>query len=279
MLSPEQIDEFEARGYLVLPRLIESADLASIREAALAIVDRFDPAAERTVFTTKDRDAGRDDAFFASAEGVHCFLEADALDASGQLRYPPRLAVNKIGHALHDRVPAFAAFCRLPQFAALLRDVGHVAPVLWQTMLIFKQPRIGGEVRWHQDATYLISEPACVTGLWIALEDARRDNGCLYVQPGGHRSPLRERYEVDWRARVGTLRTLDPSPWPTDDEAVALEVPAGTVVVFDDHLPHRSSHNHSATSRMAFTMHAAEQGAGWPERNWLQRPTLGDFPL
>src|SRR5690606_8433748 len=126
---------------------------------------------------------------------------------------------------------------------------------------IFKQPHIGGEVRWHQDATYLITAPPCVTGLWVALEDAHRDNGCLWVQPGGHRTPLRERYEVDWRTRVGTLRTVDATPWPSLAEAVALEVPAGSVVAFHDHLPHRSAPNHSPASRHAFTMHVAEQGA------------------
>jgi phytanoyl-CoA hydroxylase len=231
------------------------------------------------VFSARDRDAGRDDRFFASAEGVRCFLEEDALDAAGALRYPARLAINKIGHALHDLEPAFREFCRLPCFGAILRGLGYRAPQLWQTMVIFKQPGIGGEVRWHQDATYLITEPACVTGLWIAMEDAHRDNGCLLVQPGGHRTPLRERYEVDWQAREGTLRTLESTPWPSESEAVALEVPRGSVVVFHDHLPHRSAHNHSATSRHAFTMHVAEQGAAWSASNWLQRPRLGEFTL
>jgi len=279
MLSEAQVHDFREQGYVVLPSLVSGEALASIQRAALAIVDRFDPASERTVFSTKDRDAGRDEAFFASAEGVRCFLEEDALDPAGELRYPPRLAINKIGHALHDLVPEFREFCRLACFGALLRALGYRAPTLWQTMVIFKQPHIGGEVRWHQDATYLITDPPCVTGLWVAMEDAHRDNGCLWVQPGGHRTPLRELYEVDWNRRVGTLRTLDGTPWPSEAEAVALEVPAGTVVAFHDHLPHRSSHNHSAASRHAFTMHVAEQGAAWSASNWLQRPRLGDFVL
>jgi phytanoyl-CoA hydroxylase len=278
-LSRAQVDEFREQGFLVLPGLVPRPALATLERAALAIVDRFDPTAERTVFSTRDRDAGRDDAFFASAEGVRCLLEEEALDAAGALRCPRRLAINKIGHALHDLVPEFNEFCRMPGFGELLRDLGYAAPVLWQTMVIFKQPHIGGEVRWHQDATYLITEPPCVTGLWVALEDAHRDNGCLWVQPGGHRTPLRERYEVDWHTRVGKLRTVDATPWPSLAEAVALEVPAGSVVVFHDHLPHRSAPNHSSASRHAFTMHVAEQGAAWAEGNWLKRPRLGDFTL
>jgi phytanoyl-CoA hydroxylase len=47
-----------------------------------------------------------------------------------------------------------------------------------------------------------------VTGIWIAIEDANRGNGCLWVQPGGHRSPLREIYQVDWVKGEGKLTVL-----------------------------------------------------------------------
>jgi len=154
-----------------------------------------------------------------------------------------------------------------------------VDPVLWQSMYIFKQPRIGGEVRWHQDASYLITNPANVTGLWIAMEDAHKDNGCLWVQPGGHKGPLREIYEVVPGNSSGELKQLDDTPWPSLDKAVALEVAAGSVVVFHDHLPHYSSHNHSAQSRQALTLHVSEINANWSAKNWLQRPSLGYFTL
>lgn len=279
MLTQAQAHELHERGFVVLPRALPLPAVATLRRAALEIVDSFDIDAHRTVFTTKDGDAGRDDYFFDSAQGVGCFLEEDALDAAGQLRSDKHLAINKIGHAMHDLVPAFREFCRLPPFGELLRDIGYRAPVLWQTMYIFKQPRIGGEVRWHQDASYLATDPPRVTGLWVAIEDAHRGNGCLWVQPGGHRSPLREIFEVDWSLRRGTLRHLDDTPWPSLDEAEAVEVPAGSLVIFHDHLPHFSSHNASDASRHAFTMHVTERGAAWRASNWLQRPRLDDFEL
>jgi phytanoyl-CoA hydroxylase len=279
VLDPEQIAQFRESGFVVLERAIEPGDLGAIRSAALGIVDEFDIDAHRSVFSTRDRDRGRDRYFMASAEAVHCFLEEDALDADGRLLKPRRLAINKIGHALHDRVPEFTAFCRQRLFGEALRDLGYTAPLLWQTMYIFKQPRIGGEVRWHQDASYLITEPPCVTGIWVAVEDAWRDNGCLWVQPGGQRSPLREMYSVRPGSREGMLETLDDTPWPAEANALALEVPAGSVVFFHDHMPHYSSQNRSGRSRHAFTMHVAESGARWSPRNWLQRRTLGPFPL
>jgi phytanoyl-CoA hydroxylase len=278
-MDPKLVNQFHEQGFLALPDAISERQIQRVRRAAERIVDEFDIDAHRTVFSTGDRDRGRDDYFMDSAEAVHCFLEEDALDEAGHLRKPKHLAINKIGHALHDKVPEFGEFCRLPLFAETLRELGYAQPVLWQTMYIFKQPHIGGEVRWHQDASYLVSRPSSITGVWIALEDATRDNGCLWVQPGGHRSPLRELYEVDPVTREGTLRTIDETPWPSDAEALALEVSAGSVVFFNDHMPHYSSKNTSERSRHALTLHVGEASTLWPETNWLQRPSLGHFIL
>jgi len=279
MLSPEQKLHYQNNGYLVLEDVISRSDIERLQTAALNIVDHFDIDQHRSVFTTSDRDSGRDDYFFESAENIHCFLEEDALDENGTLVKSARLAINKIGHAMHDLNPEMNSFCRLPVFGEIMRDIGYQDPLLWQTMYIFKQPHIGGEVRWHQDGSYLISEPATVTGVWVAIEDANRDNGCLWVQPGGHQSPLREIYQVDWAKREGTLSDLDKTPWPDEDVALAVEVPAGSVVIFHDHMPHYSSQNLSEFSRHAFTMHVAEKSSNWSQNNWLQRPALGNFVL
>ena len=277
-ISPEQIRQYHQQGFLLLENAFSNQEIASVKESALDIVSEFDIDKQRTVFKTTDRDAGRDDYFFDSAEAVHCFLEEGALNADGELIRPKELAINKIGHAMHDRVPAFTKFCRLPQIGQVLRDLGTHAPQLWQTMYIFKQPGIGGEVRWHQDASYLIADPPGVIGIWIAIEDATIDNGCLWMQPGQHRLPLREVYEVDWQTRSGTLSKLDDTPW-TLGNPFALELSAGSAVFFNERMPHRSSQNHSQQSRHAFTLHVTETDARWSAKNWLQRPNLGVFDL
>ena len=277
MLDKQQVDQFRQDGLLVVEDAFTAESVAALREAAAEIVADFDLDRHRTVFTTTDRDAGRDDYFFDSAERVHCFLEEGALDAEGKLTCPRELAINKIGHAMHDLVPGFTSFCRQDMIGQALRDLGYEDPLLWQTMYIFKQPRIGGEVRWHQDASYLISEPQSVTGMWVALEDATRTNGCLWMSAGGHRRALSEIYEVDWATRQGTLRDLEAGPWPSPEAAVAVEVPAGTLVIFNDHMPHYSSQNTSGRSRHAFTMHFSDAGSTWSGKNWLQRPKLGAF--
>ena len=278
MLNNNQIEQYHEQGFLVLDSVIPGSELEKVRHAAMGIVADFEPEIQGSVFKTTDRDAGRDEYFFESAEAVHCFLEEGALDDSGKLNRPKELAINKIGHAMHDLVPEFTAFCRQPLFGEVLRDIGNDHPLLWQTMYIFKPPAIGGEVRWHQDASYLITQPPSVTGIWVALEDAHKGNSCLWVQPGQHRLPLREIYEVDWNTRSGNLKSLDDTSW-ISGEPLAVEVPAGSVVLFNDHMPHYSSQNFSDQSRHALTLHVSDKSARWLDKNWLQRPTLGDFEL
>ncbi|MEM8981951.1 MAG: phytanoyl-CoA dioxygenase family protein [Pseudomonadota bacterium] len=271
--------KFESNGFVVLERLFTPHETARLRTAASDIVADFDIDQHRSVFRTDDRDSGRDGYFLESAEAAYCFLEADALDRHGDLVCEKSVAINKIGHALHDRVDEFGAFCREGRIGDLLRTLGFAQPLIQQTMYIFKQPGIGGEVRWHQDASYLISQPGGVIGVWVALEDATRENGCLWMQPGRHRDGLREIYTVDWTSGCGELTTLDARSWQEDSNAVALEVPIGSVVAFHDHMPHFSSHNHSDRSRHAFTVHAIDADSPWDSRNWLQRRTLPRFTV
>ena len=273
LLSPDQLAAWQRDGYLVLPGFKSAAEVAVLRERAHRIVEAFEPGPGPSVFTTRDQARlAEDRAFLDSAHGVHCFFEEEAFDAAGRLRGPKALSINKIGHALHDLDPVFSAFSRGPRLAALAQDLGLAQPLLVQSMLIFKQPAIGGEVRWHQDATFLHDEPVSVTGLWFALEDATRDNGCLWVQPGGHRGPLREVFE-----RGGTpeaprlaLRTLDGTPWPDTSQAVPLEVRAGTLVCLHGLLPHWSAPNRSPHSRLAYSLHAVDARSRWSSANWLR---------
>ena len=270
MLTREQIATWHDEGCLVLPGFKPAAGLAALRERALAIVQAFEPAAQGgAVFSTRERARVADAALLASADAVHCFFEEEAVDAEGRLQVPKERAINKIGHALHNLDPVFERFSRDARVGEVVHDLGVERPQLWQSMLIFKQPRIGGEVTWHQDASFLATEPDSVVGLWFALEDATPDNGCLWVEPGGHRGPLRERY-VNEGGRLH-MQTLDATPWPGPERARALPVPAGTLVVLHGRLPHYSAPNRSAVSRLAYSLHVTDGRCAWSPQNWLQR--------
>jgi phytanoyl-CoA hydroxylase len=153
MLTARQTEDFARDGFVVLPGFKPARQIAELRERAAAIVDAFDPAEGAGIFSTKDLSRSAEQWFLDSGDQVRCFFEEDAFDADGRLQVPKARAINKIGHAMHHLDPVFASFSMGADIAALAAALGVVGPRVWQSMYIFKQPRIGGEVRWHQDAT------------------------------------------------------------------------------------------------------------------------------
>lgn len=269
MLNEAQCARYQRDGYIVIPGFKSAAQVAAVRARAAQIVDQFDPGQGSSIFTTQDQATTTDAYFLGSDNTIRCFFEEEAFDAEGRLRQDKSLSINKIGHALHDLDPVFERFSRDPQLAAVARDLGLTDARVWQSMYIFKQPGIGGEVRWHQDATFFETTPISVTTFWFALEDATIENGCLWVEPGGHRGPLRERF-----VRSGAdikMEKLDATPWPDDSVAVPLEAAAGSLVCFHGLLPHYSAPNRSPVSRHAYTLHATDGRSAYSPHNWIQR--------
>ncbi len=270
---------FEEDGFLVREGFVPVERCDELMARAGELVAEIDRDIV-SVFSTQEQTRTSDEWFLSSGDQVRAFFEADAFDDAGALRQPIEVSINKLGHAMHDLDPAFSAFSRTPELAAVAQEVGFVEPLLLQSMYIFKPPRIGGEVTCHQDATFLCTEPVSVVGFWFALQDATVDNGCLWVQPGGHLGPLRQRFVREGGDTDGTrFEELDATPLPTAGSAdlIPLETPAGTLVVLHGRLPHWSGPNRSAQSRHAYSVHLIEAGAHYPADNWLRRGP--DLPL
>jgi phytanoyl-CoA hydroxylase len=277
LLTDEQRQNFDRDGFLVLEDAVDLDACTRLVTRAEELVEAFEPETV-SVFSTKDQARTTDDYFLSSGGEVRFFFEEEAFDDEGHLRQPKELSINKIGHAEHDLDPVFSEFSRQPAFAAIAADLGFTDPLLLQSMYIFKQPKIGGEVVNHQDATFLYTDPITVTGFWVALQDATLENGCLWALPGGHKTTLRKRFAVNGD-RTTRFDTLDPAPLPPSDDPamVPLEAKAGTLVLLHGLLPHASGPNRSAKSRHAYSVHIVDGGADYPADNWLQRPA--DQPL
>jgi phytanoyl-CoA hydroxylase len=270
-LDPIDRKRWEEDGFLVLPGFVEAAACDTLIQRANQLLAEFDPSTI-SVFSTKNQTTTTDQYFLESGDKVRFFLEEEAVDPDGRLNRLKELAVNKIGHAQHDLDPVFDRFSRTPEMADLADQLGFEDPRLLQSMYIFKQPEIGGEVVCHQDSTFLYTEPETVVGFWFALEDATVANGCLWALPGGHRLGLKKRF-----VRIGSgvgFEVLDSGLWPGQG-LVPLEAPRGTLVLLHGRLPHQSGPNRSPRSRHAYSVHIIDGTASYPADNWLQRePSL-----
>ncbi len=274
-LSPAQLDQYDQDGFLVLDNFVAGPGCDRLRLRAQELVDNFDPPGVISIFSTHEQSRRADEYFLESGDKIRFFFEEDAFDTLGNLKQSKEQSINKIGHALHDLDPVFNEFSRTPELSDLIADLGIRSPLLLQSMYIFKQPRIGGEVTCHQDSTFLYTEPVDIAGLWFALEDATLENGCLWAIPGGHRLGLKSRWV---RTPEGAMKfeNLDSTPWP-EDRLVPLEVEKGSVIVLNGLLPHKSLANRSAKSRHAYTLHVISSNCNYPTGNWLQRST--EMPL
>ena len=271
-LTAADVDAYRRDGFLVLPGFVPAERCAALRAHALALAERLvADCPSPTVFTADGTAKHAADAWFlGSGDSMRCFYEQAAFGVDGALRGPAHLSLNKLGHAMHDRDAAFAAFSRTPELAAAAAAIGMRDPRLLQSMYLFKHPGIGGEVNCHVDHTYLWTEPRSVVGFWFAIDDATTGNGCMWALPGGHRLPVRERSRLAADRSRTVLDVLDAPPYPTEG-FVPLEAPRGTLVLLDGALPHRSGPNRSAMPRHAYTLHAIEGGARYLPDNWLQR--------
>src|SRR5712691_9015457 len=268
-LSFEQLSIYESDGFLVLENFVDSKTCDGLRARAEALVQGFNPKGVVSVFSTHEQTRTSDDYFLESGDKIRFFFEENAFLLDGTLRQSKEQSINKIGHALHDLDPIFDRFSRTQKIKQLVSDLGIEQPLLLQSMYIFKQPNIGGEVTCHQDATFLYTEPLRMVGLWFALEDATVENGCLWAIPGGHNLGLKSRFV---RAEGGGTRfdVLDNTPWP-EEKLQPLEVEKGTLIMLHGLLPHLSRENRSPKSRHAYTLHVIDASADYPANNWLQR--------
>jgi phytanoyl-CoA hydroxylase len=269
MLTETQQRDYHQQGYLVLPHLFTVAEMNGLKNAANRIVDEFDPASTSAIFTTKDHSITRDDYFLNSADKIRCFFEEDAFAENGHLNQDKSLSINKIGHALHQLDPVFSMFADDQRIRDIAVDVGLAKPQIHQSMYIFKQPRIGGEILWHQDASFFLTTPISVTTFWFAIEDATIHNGCLQVPAEPVDYPLREQF-VRHENDETEMRPLQDIPWPKS--AVPIEIEAGGLIVFNGLLPHYSAPNLSTTSRHALTIHITCANTSYAKENWIQAP-------
>ncbi|WP_309120918.1 phytanoyl-CoA dioxygenase family protein [Paenibacillus sp.] len=137
--------------------------------------------------------------------------------------------------------------------AALERLFGE-APKPVQDQALLKPPSGGAEKPWHQDMAYgPLAYDKSVVGVWIALDPAELDNGCMHIIPYSHREGGAPHYAVrDWQLCDASVRV---------DRDVAVPLAPGGALFFSGLLHHGTPPNFSSKRRRALQIHYAPESA------------------
>jgi ectoine hydroxylase-related dioxygenase (phytanoyl-CoA dioxygenase family) len=161
------------------------------------------------------------------------------------------------------------AWRKAPGFDALVRSrasdaavaIAGAPLVLFQDHLVAKPPGGSAEIRWHQDYAYWpLDAPTGVT-MWIALDDADADNGCLHYLAGTHR--LGERAPADFTDGAAMPVSALPAIDPAGRTPIAMPVRAGEALAHDPLVWHMSPPNASARPRRAWSITWIGTGVRW----------------
>jgi phytanoyl-CoA hydroxylase len=149
-------------------------------------------------------------------------------------------------HFPHKLSPVMADLVSHPRTVANLVEVIGPDVKAMQSMMFVKAEGKPGQA-WHQDEYFIPTRDRSLTAVWIALDDATVSNGCLWVLPGSHQPGViyPERQIDDNRFDC----TSEAYRFPyRDEDSVPVEVAAGSAVIFNGYLLHRSLPNTAAGS-------------------------------
>ena len=281
----EAIEQYRSTGIGVIPNFITSEKCLKIiaemqKLVTEAKLDQTSSNAPKSIFSTQEEsheDRGEDQNFIKSSEDISFFWEENAFDTDGKLKFEPIFCLNKVGHALHTLNGEFKNLIFSEDSKSLFKKLGWENPLVPQSMYIFKQPKIGGEVTPHMDSTFLYNENLPgdgLLGLWLALEDATVENGCLQYVPGSHKeiNGVPRRFSRVTGSKPVKVVMNGEDPVFEESRWKMAPVKKGSLVMIHGKVMHRSFKNESDASRNIITWHCVEGGKSckWSEKNWLQ---------
>ncbi len=209
-IGPEAVDFYEKNGFLVLEDALSAEEIAGLKREA-ADICRGELGAVRGSALAEPGES--DDQVLGRYLCIH---------------FPHKISAKMRETLAHPG-----------QVEVLTRIIGPNVKAM-QSMLFIKAAGKPGQA-WHQDEFFIPTRDRSLTGGWMALDDATVENGCLWVIPGSHRPA------VIWPDHRHDDRRFDctgEASFPyKDEEAVPVEVRAGSIVFFNGYLLHRSLPN------------------------------------
>lgn len=149
--------------------------------------------------------------------------------------------------------PRLEALAQHPRLLALVERLLGAQPAMFQDMALLKPPG-GREKPWHQDKAYFTyAKETPVVGVWIAIDAATAENGCMRLRTGTHRAgPVIHFQRRDWQICDTDAR---------DGEVVAAPLQPGGLLLFDGLIQHGTPSNPTGERRRAVQYHYAPLSA------------------
>lgn len=144
------------------------------------------------------------------------------------------------------------AFATRPEFAAIATQLLAPDIDLYWNQSVFKGPQGEKEFPWHQDDGYTPVTPSPYLTLWLALNDATTDNGCIWVLPGSHKNGL----VAHTPSPIGLVCHASDDL----DQGVPVPIKAGLLAVFWSLTMHKSGVNRSKGPRKAYILQYSHAG-------------------
>lgn len=217
-LTETQRQTLDNDGFVVLERVFPPEVLASVTERIESYQKRHEEA-------------------LAASGG------SEGISRANEITFTSHLAEND---------PEILAFCRRPELAELgVALLGPEVDLYWN-QAVFKMPEGAQQFPWHQDDGYTPVTPSPYLTLWIALNEATIENGCVWVLPGSHKNGLVPHEQTPIGLACHSLD--DPN------QGIPVPVPAGSIVAFWSLTMHKSGVNVSQGCRKAYIVQLAQAG-------------------
>ena len=239
-LSPEQIAQYQRDGFIALRNVLSPAEVEAAKAALTAITEAL-----RGRHRVTQNGYGE---VWASPDNTTKIQFLRGHEPTGEN-----------DPALHQKVRKFHDFVGVdehltylmreqPKIQGVLASLLGPHPIPSQDMALVNPPLIGSGKPWHQDDAYFNIVPLdAVCGVWIALDEAGTDNGCMHFLPGWHlKGALRHFHSNDCEILADRL---------IEAEQVAVPLPPGGAVFFSGVLPHHTYPNTSPRLRRALQYH------------------------
>jgi ectoine hydroxylase-related dioxygenase (phytanoyl-CoA dioxygenase family) len=229
--GPGLREQYEALGVMSFANVLSAEEVESVGEAFRSLVTRTDLPDDVQL------------QFESAAKG-----KVESMTAMERLDYLRKFMI--FAHC-DTRI---SDIMYRPVLMAVVSDLLGGEPEMFQDMALLKPAGIGREKPWHQDHAYFnLPEGTPVVGVWIALDEAVPENGCMHFILGGHKQgPIAHFNRRDWQ--------ICDSDILHRDAAVAAPLPVGGALIFDGLTPHGTPSNRSNLRRWALQFHYVKKG-------------------